>query len=95
MIASSSTKMPRSASAHSLRLSRWGNGAGVFLLIGYLIFCHGCHGEDVDDELCVPPPAVREMQKTSEVSRDAQRDRVRAPLGVAANLGSDFTAVLP
>ena len=70
MIASPWTNAPRPATAHSLRLHRWGNGAGLLLLAGYLIFCHGCHGDDVDDELCVPPPA----QKTnSTVSRDAQR----------------------
>jgi hypothetical protein len=26
----------------------------LLLLAGYLIFCHGCHGKDVDDELSVP-----------------------------------------
>ena len=27
---------------------------GVFLLLtGWLVFCHGCHGDD-DSELCVP-----------------------------------------
>lgn len=54
----------------------------MFLLIGYLIFCHGCHGEDVDDELCVPPPAVREMPKSEtrppQVSRGAEGGTVRA-----------------
>jgi hypothetical protein len=23
----------------------------IFLLAACLVFCHGCHGEDVDDEL--------------------------------------------
>jgi len=32
------------------------------LLLGYLIFCHGCHGEDVDDELCVPTPTERKSE---------------------------------
>ncbi len=35
----------------------WGGwllaAAGVVLLAGYLLFCHGCHG-DVDDELFAP-----------------------------------------
>jgi hypothetical protein len=38
----------------------WGSWLLFLLLCGHLIFCHGCHGEDVDDELSVPPPALRD-----------------------------------
>ena len=44
-------------------LGRW----PVFLLLcGYVIFCHGCHAHDVDDELSVP-------------LRFGERDRVTVP----------------
>lgn len=49
MIASVST------SAHLRRFHRWGRRAGFLLLAGYLVFCHGCHGEDVDDEMGLVP----------------------------------------
>jgi hypothetical protein len=40
----------------------WGSWLIFLLLCGYLIFCHGCHGDDVDDELCASPPsAAREV----------------------------------
>jgi hypothetical protein len=38
-----------------IRLRHWSSWPVFLLLCGQLIFCHGCHGEDVDDELCVPP----------------------------------------
>jgi hypothetical protein len=25
----------------------------LLLLAAGLVFCHGCHGDDVDDELCI------------------------------------------
>jgi hypothetical protein len=34
----------------------WSSWLIFLLLCGHLIFCHGCHGEDVDDELCAPLP---------------------------------------
>ncbi|HEY7326030.1 MAG TPA: hypothetical protein VH592_00210 [Gemmataceae bacterium] len=41
----------------------WGSWIIFLLLCGHLIFCHGCHGDDVDDELCVPPPAMHESER--------------------------------
>jgi hypothetical protein len=40
----------------------WGSWILFLLLCGHLIFCHGCHGEDVDDELCVPPLDARDKE---------------------------------
>lgn len=37
------------------QFTRWGGWVLLFLLCGHLLFCHGCHGSDVDDELSVPP----------------------------------------
>lgn len=34
------------------RRGRWG-WITLFLLTGCLVFCHGCHGDEVDDELSV------------------------------------------
>lgn len=59
---------------HSLRFRGWGHAVGLLLLAGYLIFCHGCHGEDVDDELCVPPPLLPRQ-------REAEPPRSQAPTG--------------
>lgn len=41
----------------------WGSWLIFLLLCGYLIFGHGCHGADVDDELCVPPPVVSQVSR--------------------------------
>jgi hypothetical protein len=62
MIPTASTNAP----SPTLRCQRFGNGVVLFLLAAYLIFSHGCHGADVDDELCVPQ--LREP-KTAEMTR--------------------------
>ncbi len=31
--------------------------AALFAVLGVLVVSHGCHGEDVDDELLAPPGA--------------------------------------
>jgi hypothetical protein len=33
----------------------------ILLLAACLVFCHGCHGDDVDDELCVTFVQPREQ----------------------------------
>jgi hypothetical protein len=38
----------RTAAAHPRRWLRW---LGFLAVAGCLVFCHGCHGEDEDDEL--------------------------------------------
>ena len=57
------------------RISRnfqsWGSWLIFLLLCGHLIFCHGCHGEDVDDELSVPPPAIRQHGNKEQFSQPA------------------------
>ncbi|MGH7227036.1 MAG: hypothetical protein ACRELF_27790 [Gemmataceae bacterium] len=60
MIPTTWMKPPRPLPTHSLRFRKWGNAVTLLLLAGYLIFCHGCHGADVDDELCVPPLCIGE-----------------------------------
>jgi hypothetical protein len=35
----------------------------LFLLAGCLIYCHGCHGPDVDDELSLPWPVAQDNQR--------------------------------
>ncbi len=57
------------------------------LLCGYLIFCHGCHGEDVDDELSVPLPAARDGERPASAGwsklnqpADAGRSPINAVL---------------
>jgi hypothetical protein len=62
MIASAST------SVHLRRFHRWGRSAGLLLLAGYLVFCHGCHGEDVDDELGIVPHRKAMRKTTKEMS---------------------------
>jgi hypothetical protein len=57
----------------------WGSWLIFLLLCGHLIFCHGCHGEDVDDELCVPPP-LREMQNSKSEIRRKPQTRMIKPL---------------
>jgi hypothetical protein len=32
---------------------RWGWLGLLLVLAAGLVFCHGCHGDDVDDELCL------------------------------------------
>jgi hypothetical protein len=36
------------------RFTSWGGWLLFSLLCGHLIFCHGCHPHDSDDELCFP-----------------------------------------
>lgn len=49
----------------------------LLLLCGYLIFSHGCHGGDVDDELC--PPAARETRNSkSEIRTKSQTGLIEA-----------------
>lgn len=65
MMTSTWTNPTRSTLTHTPRFQKWGRVVGLLLLAGYLIFCHGCHGEDVDDELSVPPLLNEEgSQKT-------------------------------
>lgn len=66
MNAVSTMKRGRPESDTALRFRRWGNGACSLLLVGYLIFCHGCHGEDIDDELSVPQLRNRPLKSTEE-----------------------------
>ncbi len=53
---------------------RWGRRFLVALLVGYLLFAHGCHGEDEDHELSVMFPLAREHQPNEPVSRGAVGD---------------------
>jgi hypothetical protein len=76
--------MPRPALPHTQRFRKWGHAVGLLLLAGYLIFCHGCHGEDVDDELCVPLPAARDGERLSPRSQ-----------ALPGNEDSSFSAALP
>jgi hypothetical protein len=43
----------------------WGSLLIFLLLCAHLIFCHGCHGKDVDDELCVPPPVAQDGERSA------------------------------
>jgi hypothetical protein len=57
----------------------WGSWLIFLLLCGHLIFSHGCHGEDVDDELCVPLP-VREIRNAkSEIRKNPQTLILKTP----------------
>ncbi len=47
----------------------------ILLLLGHLIFCHGCHGEDVDDELCITPPAAKNGEQQASTVSDASQKR--------------------
>jgi hypothetical protein len=52
----------------------------IFLfLCSHLIFCHGCHGEDVDDELCISPPAVRKAETQAPKSERNAIEKIRNP----------------
>jgi len=73
------------------RISRnfqsWGSWLIFLLLCGHLIFCHGCHGEDVDDELSVPLPAARDGERPASAGwsklnqpADAGRSPINAVL---------------
>ncbi len=62
MTLATSTNIPRPRTAHTIRFTRWGGWLTFLLLCGHVIFCHGCHGEDVDDELSVPPPTARKYE---------------------------------
>src|SRR5579883_16361 len=63
----------RASGSESDRFRSRGGWLILLLLSGHLIFCHGCHGEDVDDELCVPPP-LREIRDPKEVSNSNTRN---------------------
>jgi hypothetical protein len=61
MTRSSLRDAPRILTPPTTRFTRWGSWLVFCLLVGHLIFCHGCHGDE-DNELCVPPsPAAREI----------------------------------
>ncbi|GEM_PF-6710065 len=51
------------AGSVSDRFRSWSSGLIVLLLCGYLLFCHGCHGEDIDDELSAPPPSAQNSER--------------------------------
>jgi hypothetical protein len=55
MTSTTATNTARPDAPHAPRFTRWGGWLVFLLLCGHLLFCHGCHGEDVDDELCIPP----------------------------------------
>jgi hypothetical protein len=61
-----SERKPLRAGSVSDGLRSSGRWLIFLLLLGHLIFCHGCHGEDVDDELSVPPPAARNSERPNE-----------------------------
>jgi hypothetical protein len=44
-------RSPKSSGVSPIHWWRW---AGFLLVVGCLVLCHGCHGEDKDDELCLP-----------------------------------------
>jgi hypothetical protein len=48
--------------APSRRRGRWG-WAVLFLLAACLVFCHGCHGDDVDDELGITFVQPQEQER--------------------------------
>jgi hypothetical protein len=52
----------RNAGPRPQSLGRALRRAGWLLVTAAAIVCHGCHGPDMDDELCLPPPAVRGSQ---------------------------------
>src|SRR5690348_3611984 len=54
MNASSLIDIAEPSSQRTSRLVPFGRWPVFLLLCGYLIFSHGCHAHDVDDELCVP-----------------------------------------
>jgi hypothetical protein len=54
----------------------WCSWLIFLLLFGHLIFCHGCHGEDVDDELSVPLPAARNEERQASMVSDASQKRL-------------------
>lgn len=47
------------------RALRWGRRFLVALLVGYLLFAHGCHGNDEDHELCAWPFPSSSVSETS------------------------------
>ncbi|MHB1425855.1 MAG: hypothetical protein ACYC3I_22035 [Gemmataceae bacterium] len=54
---------------------RIGSSWLIFLLLcAHLIFCHGCHGEDVDDELCVSPHAAPSKEEIHRGERGERRE---------------------
>lgn len=54
----------------------WGSWLIFLLLCGHVIFCHGCHGEDGDDELCVPPTSAAQETRSSktEIRKKTRND---------------------
>ncbi len=43
------------ARSHQEHASRWGRRFLAAVLVGYLLFAHGCHGDEEDHELCAWP----------------------------------------
>ncbi len=54
--------------------------AGLVLIATGLLFCHGCHNHDVDDELCVP--LLRERRETPIALSPVPDTRESPPRGL-------------
>ena len=70
--------------------THWTRWLTVILLGGYLLFCHGCHGEEDNElftELCQQQRFAREVQATEAAARGLSEEALMAEVFPSAVVG--------